>query len=104
MIWNKCPKGIFVGGDVLEFGVYDAVAHFNMGSKAAACIMQEMGMIPGHYFQKGNRKADAVRIKKAGHREKTEVKKQRKVLRGQKKSKQDKTEQKEGKIYEAGGF
>jgi hypothetical protein len=22
MIWNKCPEGIFVGGDVLEFGVY----------------------------------------------------------------------------------
>lgn len=104
VIWNKCPKGIFVGGDVLEFGVYDAVAHFNMGSRAAACIMQELDLEPGYFFEEGNKKADEVRSGKANHREKAEVKKRRKVLRGQKKNKEDKSEQKEGKIYEAGGF
>ena len=28
----------FIGADVLEFGAYDAVAHFNIGSKAATEI------------------------------------------------------------------
>jgi hypothetical protein len=104
MIWNKCPEGIFVGGDVLEFGVYDAVAHFNMGSRPATCIMQELDLEPGCFFEEGKNNADEVQIGKAEHREKAEVKKQRKVLRGQKKKKEDKSEQKEGKIYEAGGF
>jgi hypothetical protein len=50
MIWNKLPKVTFVGSDVLEFGVYDAVTHFNMGSGTAAKIMQELGLEPGYYF------------------------------------------------------
>ena len=37
MIWNSIPKNIFVGFDVLEFGVYDAVAHFNIGAEAVSC-------------------------------------------------------------------
>ena len=98
MIWNKCPKGIFVGGDVQEFGVY-AVAHFNMGSRAATCIMLELDLEPGYFFEKGNKKVDEVRIGKDNHREKAAVKKKRKVLRGQKKNK-DKNEH----IYERGGY
>ena len=35
MIWNRLPKGVHVGADVLKFGVYDAVADFNMGTRAA---------------------------------------------------------------------
>ena len=38
MIWNRLPKGVFVGATVLTFGVYDAVAHFNIGSKAIITI------------------------------------------------------------------
>ena len=104
MIWNKLPKVTFVGSDVLEFGVYDAVAHFNMGSGTAAKIMQELGLEPGYYFQEGTRKADEQRVTKADHRTKAAVKKQRKVLRGQKKKKEDKTKEKEGNTYEAGAF
>jgi hypothetical protein len=33
----------FVGGNVLQLGVYDAVAHFNMGSKASVDILQQDG-------------------------------------------------------------
>ena len=36
MIWKRIPKNIFVRFDVLEFGIYDAVAHFNIGAEAAA--------------------------------------------------------------------
>ena len=43
MIWNRLPKRIFVGGNVLQLGVYDAVAHFNMGSRASVDILQQDG-------------------------------------------------------------
>lgn len=104
MIWNTLPKGTFVGSDVLQFGVYDAVAHFNMGSGTSAKIMEELGLEPGYFFQEGNRKADKLRVAKADHRKKAEVKKRRKVLRGQKKKKEDKTKEKEGNTYEAGAY
>ena len=104
MIWDKLPKVTFVGADVLEFGAYDAVAHFNMGSGTAAKIIEELGLEPGHYFQAGTRKADEQRVAKAGHRANVVVKKQRKVLRGKKKKKEDKTKEKEGNTLEAGAF
>ena len=75
MIWNKLPKVTFVGSDVLEFGVYDAVAHFNMGSGTAAKIMEDLGLEPGYYFQQETRKADEQRVAKADHRAKAVVKK-----------------------------
>ena len=33
MIWNRFPKEVFIGSDVLKLGVYDAFAHFNTGPK-----------------------------------------------------------------------
>ena len=36
MIWKRIPKNIFVRFDVLEFGIYDAVAQFNISAEAAA--------------------------------------------------------------------
>ena len=45
MIWNRIPKNIFVGFDVLQFGVYDAVAHFNIGAEAAVEIFKEVNLI-----------------------------------------------------------
>ena len=105
MIWNKLTKVTFVGSDVLQFGVYDGVAPFNIGSRAAAEIMEELGLEPGYFFQEGMRKADeGQRIAKADHTTKNEVKKRRKVLRGQKKKKEGKTKEKEGNTYEAGAF
>ena len=65
MIWNRLPKSIFVGADVLEFGAYDAVAHFNIGSKAATKIFNELGLVLGKFFENGVGKADKRRIRKA---------------------------------------
>jgi hypothetical protein len=43
MIWIRLPKSIFVGGNVLQLGMYDTVAHFNMGSRASVDILNKMG-------------------------------------------------------------
>ena len=65
MIWNRLPKTVFVRADVLNFGAYDAVAHFNIGNKAAENILLELGLIPGHIFNESLRKGDKLRVKKA---------------------------------------
>ena len=104
MIWNRLPKTIFVGADILNFGTYDAVAHFNLGNKAAVNIFEELDLVPGHFFEESIGKADRLRVKKAEHRNTPEVKKRRKILRGQKKKKEDKNKEKEGTTYEAGAF
>ena len=96
MIWNRIPKNIFVGLDVLEFGVYDAVAHFNIGAEAAVSIFKELNLDPGKYFLKGMRKINNEQIAKADFKAKEVNKKQRKNMRGLKKKKGDKLKQKEG--------
>lgn len=50
------------------------------------------------------RKANQERVKKAKHQATAAVKKRRKVLRGQKKKKEDKNKEVEGNTHEAGAF
>ena len=100
----RLPKSTFVGETVLELGIYDAVAHFNMGSGFAKNILLEDGLDPGSYFEQGIWRADKKRIKNADHRATPEAKKRRKVLRGQKKKKEDQNKEAEGKTYETGAF
>jgi hypothetical protein len=104
MIWKRLPKNIFVGATVLQFGVYDAVAHFNIGSQASAKILKELDMVPGTYFEVGMKKTNKERIAKANHKNKAEIKKRRKVVRGLKKKKDDKIKDQEGTTYKAGSF
>ena len=73
------------------------MAYFNMGSGTAIMIIKELGLEAGYYSQAGTRKADEQRDLRA----KVVLKKQRKVLRGQKKKKKRKTKEKEGNTYEA---
>ena len=53
MIWERVPKIRFVGFEKLKFGVLDAVASFNIGSKASLQIMEVLNLIPGNYTTKG---------------------------------------------------
>ena len=34
MVWERIPKEVFVGADLLEFGLFDAISHFNIGARA----------------------------------------------------------------------
>ena len=53
MIWRRVPKTVFVGSDLFKIGVYDAVAHFNMGEKAAIKVLEAMGLNPGSLTKAG---------------------------------------------------
>ena len=55
-IWERLPKTRFDSRTQLEFGVYDAVANFNIGRKASVLIFEKLnipsGAYPGFYHCK----------------------------------------------------
>ena len=104
MIWNRLPKSVFVGANVLKLGVYDAVAHFNIDAKAAIEILKEQGCTPGYFFEIGMNIANHKRDEKANHQATPKVKKRRKDLCKLKKRKEHKNIEAEGNTYEAGAF
>ena len=61
-------------------------------------------MKPGSFCLSGVNEADRCRVKKAEYKNIEKNKKRRKVLRGKRKQRGDKNEQKEGKTYDPGGF
>ena len=104
MIWQRVPKEVFVGRELLEFGMCDAISHFNMGAKTILKLLEELNISSGKYTQQGCDVLDKERIYVAEYKEKDSSKKRRKVLRGKKKKKEDKKQKAEGKTYAAGAF
>ncbi|KAK3751312.1 hypothetical protein QZH41_007109 [Actinostola sp. cb2023] len=102
MIWDHLPKGVFVGSDTLNLGVFDAVGHFNIGCQSALNVLINLGMDPGKFCLGGLQGIDSLRINKSVY--KAENKKKRKILRAQRKHKGDKAKDHEGVTYAPGGF
>ena len=44
MVWQRIPKEVYVGSETLQSGLYDAVAHFNIGSIAVIEFFQALGI------------------------------------------------------------
>jgi len=104
MIWQRLPKEVYVGREILELGMYDAVAHFNIGSTTVLKLLQGLGISPGKYTQAGCKRQDETRVQLAQYKSQVATKKKRKVLRGNKKRKNDKNKQAEGLTYAPGQF
>ena len=85
----------------LQFGVYDAVANFNIGRKAIVLIFEKLGMIPGKYTLKGWQKLNEKCLSASSYKDLDSTKKHRKIRRGKAKGHDDINEEKEGKGYEA---
>lgn len=103
LIWNRIPKTVFVGTNGFQLGVYDAVAHFNIGAKATIKVLRTLGISPGAFCLAGVQQADNLRVKKSIYKADNKNK-TRKVLRGKRKRQSDKHEEKEGKTYSKGSF
>ena len=103
-IWERLPKTKYVSFLQLQFGVYDAVANFNIGRKASVLIYEKLGLIPGYYTLKGCSTQNKKRLFHSGYKNKLLSKKRRKVIRGTTKRKEDVDVDNEGTLYEPGGF
>ena len=104
MIWQRVPKEVYVGRETLELGLYDAVAHFNIGAVTVIRILQALNIPPGKYTGEGCKLLDQLRVNGAEYKSNASTKKRRKVIRGLKKRKEDKNKQREGVNYASGQF
>lgn len=63
----------------LRLGIYDAVAHFNIGCHASVKIFEKLGISPEQHCLTGSQRTDALRMFKGnykaqeGNREKEET-------------------------------
>ena len=85
MVLQRVPKEVFVGKDVLELGLFDAVSHFNMGTQIVLQLYDALQIPAGMYTEDGCQFLDAERTYKAVYKEQEHNKKRRKILRGKKK-------------------
>jgi hypothetical protein len=69
MIWERLPKQTFVGSDVLQLGVHDAIAHFNIGCEASIQVLKNIGINPRKYCEADCSRYDDMISKKADYKE-----------------------------------
>lgn len=103
-IWERIPKTNYVSLTNLQFGVYDAVANFNIGMKGSVLIYEKLGMVPGAYTLKGCQRLNVKRIRLAEYRGNKNSKLRRQLLRAKKLKKSDKINETEEETYVPGGF
>jgi len=88
MIWQRCPKTIFVGRRRLELAVYDAAIVMNDGEKGRLNVFSQLGLNVGDHMINAFERFDSAR-KKGYRRQATETakrgRKQRKLSRASKK-------------------
>ena len=90
--------------DTLEFVVYDAVLHFNIGCKAIVELLKSMNIHVGKYTELACQAEDKSCVSLAQHKSSPTAETRRKVIRGLKKKKEDKNQESEGLKYGAGEF
>ena len=105
ILWQKCPKEIFVGRDTLELSMNSAVISYNDGLFMLKDVLTKLGMQVGKYFLLGATTRDRGRIDNCEKKSSSITKKRRKTLRAFKKGYLDAEKEMEGgESYSVGGF
>lgn len=95
MFWERVPKDVFVGAEVFQLGIYDSIAHFNIGSQACIKVFGKLGISPGEFCMTGCEHLDRIQVAKANYKERPANKTRRRLFRGKRKIKTDKAQGKE---------
>ena len=105
ILWNKCPKTVFVGRAVLELGISSAVIAFNEGAKGLSRVLEVLGVKEGKCAISNCEGRDMKRKLLADHKKTETAKKRRKTLRAKRKGFLDEEQLKEeGESYAKGAF
>ena len=88
----------------LEFGVYDAVANFNIGLKYSILTYEKMSMVSGRYTLKCCKTVNKKRPLALKYNELATTKNRRKIRRAKSRDKDDVNEVKKGTFYADGAF
>ena len=81
MVCECVPEEVFVGREKLEFGLFDAISHFNIGARTVTQLLEALKISLGKYTEEGCRRLDMDCVRGAEYKERDERKKRRKVLR-----------------------
>lgn len=65
LIWNRCPKSVFVGRMRLEVAVYDAAIVYNEGEMGRLPTFQMLSLEQGAAMKAGFRGIDRKRVMSA---------------------------------------
>lgn len=103
-LWNIAPKHIFQNPQVIFFAGALATGLFNDGHVFLGKVLNRLGYAPGKFTIKAMETADKERVRKAKLQAKLETKAKRKARRNKKHHKEDAAVQKEGVLYQPGGF
>lgn len=104
LIWDRCPKTIYVEQETVALATYLAILKFNDGDISLLKMLTELGIVPGLFASKGAHDCDRDRINLSVKMSSEKVKKRRKVRRHLRKKHIDDAKDKEGVTYEPGHF
>ena len=104
VIWQKCPKEVYVERFTLEIGVCSAVINFNSGSQGIIKVLEICGISPGHFTKLFCEQKDKNRVANMNRKSTGKVKLIRKKLLARRKGYADKHSETEGVTYGAGKF
>ena len=104
VIWQKCPKEVYVERFTLEIGVCSAVINFNSGSQGIIKVLENCGISPGHFTKLFSEQKDKNRVANMNRKSTGKVKLIRKKLLARRKGYADKHLETEGVTYGAGKF
>ena len=79
-VWKRIPKATYVSLQTFKFRDFDAVAHFNIGAKAAVIVFEKLGMIPGRYMTKACASHNRKSLFKSSYKDQDPVKNGEKYL------------------------
>ena len=99
LIWNRCPKTVFVGRERLEVAVHDAVIVFNEGEVGRLSVFEKLGLLVGVHARAAFRTLDRKRVESA-ERQASMVQKARRKHRSLAATGEGPT----GEAYQAGAF
>lgn len=104
LIWRRVPKHLTTSVQILQIGVSLSVLQFNTGSKGIESVFDHLGLSPGYHHRCYSDTATKVRRKLATKYTSKDTKKQRISKKLINAGLADKYQDKEGTLYEAGGF
>ena len=104
IVWTRCPKRVYVNRKTLEIGVYSAILEFNEGKSGIERVMELVGLEIGSQQATQNLNAQKRHLRTTSRKSAEPAKKRRTTLRAERKNWSDKNKEKEGNVYEAGGF
>jgi len=104
IVWTRCPKRVYVNRKTLEIGISSAIIEFNEGKTGIEAVLKgaklSVGKLQSVQNQNALKRHSSSRLRKSSSPGKQRLK----TLRAIKKNWADKNKEKEGKVYEAGGF